>query len=79
MFFCRGHPSAWVLQSFFVLSGVPAYSIGRIILSIKAISSVQGREQTYMGMYDVCNQCRRHLLSITPHKRGVATEGSTPF
>ena len=38
-FFCRGHPSAWILQSFFGLSAMLAYSICRIILSIKAISS----------------------------------------
>ena len=38
-FFCRGHPSAWILQSFFGLSAMLAYSIGRIMLSIKAISS----------------------------------------
>ena len=37
--FCRGYLSAWVLRSFFGLSAVSSYSIGRIILSIKAISS----------------------------------------
>ena len=49
------------------------------MLSINAISSVQGREQTYMGMYDVGNQCRRHLLSITPRLCGCATDESIPF